>query len=316
MIAVCPRCAARYRIEREKVGPDGARVRCSRCSAVFRVLPPEAAPAHPTASPLPQARCTVLVADPDVDSAKQLAGALATWGMQANLVHDGVEAILNIQRLLPQVVVLDAALPRMFGFQVCELVKRNESLRHIMVILIGAIHHEDRYRRDPNELYGADGYVERPHLPDALRPILARLGFPAGPPLTMAAPPVQAPPPVAAAPFQAPPPPVATPRVQAPPPPVAAPLVQAPPPPAPGGDLAAVVAQVERLARVIVSDVVLYNPEKFAAAVKAGNVVEALKSDLVEGRAHFAKRADARVRDTRDFVAEALLAIARERGSA
>jgi CheY-like chemotaxis protein len=244
------------------------------------------------------------VADPDVDSAKQLAGALATWGMQANLVHDGVEAILNIQRSLPQVVVLDAALPKMFGFQVCELVKRNESLRHIKVILIGAIHDEDRYRRDPSELYGADGYVERPHLPDALGPILERLGFPARSPLTVAAPPPAASP--------SPPPPVspvaATPSSPAPAPPA--------PPAAPDGDLADVVAQVERLARVIVSDVVLYSPEKFEAALKSGNVVEAMEADLAEGRAHFAQRADARVRDTRDFVAEALLAIARDRAGA
>ncbi len=136
-------------------------MRCSRCSAVFRVRSPEGAPAPQSQVPVSKAPCLVLVADPDVDSAKQLASALATWGMKANLVHDGVEAILDIQRLLPQVVVLDAALPKMLGFQVCELVKRNESLRHIKVILIGAIHDEDRNRRDPSELYGADGPEQR-----------------------------------------------------------------------------------------------------------------------------------------------------------
>ena len=41
-----------------------------------------------------------------------------------------------------------------------------------------------------------------------------------------------------------------------------------------------------------------------------------LESELAEGRAHFAQRADPRVRDTKDFLAEALLRAARERSGA
>ena len=100
--------------------------------------------------------------------------------------------MLDIQRSLPKVVVLDAALPKMFGFQVCEIVKRNESLRGIHVVLVGAIHDQDRYRRPPRDLYGADVYVERHELPDALFPLLEGFGVPLGPPPAPAEP---APPP-------------------------------------------------------------------------------------------------------------------------
>jgi len=61
----------------------------------------------------------VLVADPDPESAKATANATASWGLRPILAHDGVEAIMTIQRTLPRVVILDAALPKMFGFQVC-----------------------------------------------------------------------------------------------------------------------------------------------------------------------------------------------------
>src|SRR5262247_2037648 len=47
MIAGCPKCAARYRIDPAKLRPEGARLRCSRCETVFRVQPdpvPAAAP--------------------------------------------------------------------------------------------------------------------------------------------------------------------------------------------------------------------------------------------------------------------------------
>ena len=40
MIAACPKCGARYRIERSRLRPEGARVRCSRCGVAFRVRPP------------------------------------------------------------------------------------------------------------------------------------------------------------------------------------------------------------------------------------------------------------------------------------
>jgi len=232
MIAACPKCSARYRIEKGRLRPEGARLRCSRCDAVFRVRPPEteSAPRPPQpevpspaaasedeasravaartsvrqtapagvetadsvrpesridlsaddGSPAPAADRDrlVLVADPMIDEGKSTASTLAAWGLQPILVHDGVEAVLTIQRTLPRTAIIDAALPKMYGFQICELLKRNESLRHINVVLVGAIHDRNRYRRSPTELYGADAYLERPQLPDALWPILHGFGLP------------------------------------------------------------------------------------------------------------------------------------------
>ena len=208
MIVACPGCSARYQIEPDRLRPEGVRLRCSRCEAVFRVSPPPAPaetasspPASAPPIPVPQPEASgepapslpppmsrptppeiasppidrermVLIADPEVEQGKSTASALAQWGLQPTLVHDGVEAILAIQRLLPRAIVIDAALPKMFGFQICEIVKRNESLREIHVVLVGAIHNRTRYRRPPEEIYGADAYIERQDLPDSLRSIL------------------------------------------------------------------------------------------------------------------------------------------------
>jgi len=200
MIAACPKCGARYRIEKGKLRREGTRLRCSRCEAVFRVSPPPAqteraeAIAIPEVAPEPvrtsaqeslggtdaERERLVLVADAEVEAGKAIAAALVEGGLQPVLVHDGVEAILAIQRTLPRAVVLDAGLPKMFGFQVCELMKRNESLRHIQVLLIGAIHQRDRYRRAPSEIYGADAYLERHQLRENLLPTLRSFGIPVG----------------------------------------------------------------------------------------------------------------------------------------
>ena len=213
MVAGCPKCSARYRVDADRIGPDGAKLRCTKCSAVFLVRAPKPVEvAEPAPTPVPQAapetvaappapvetsapteapappepvagvdrERLVLIADPDDARGKASAEAVERWGLQPHLVQDGVEAMLAIQRLLPRAVVLDAALPKMFGFQVCEVVKRNESLRDTVVVLVGAIHHQSRYRRDPADLYGADVYIEQPDLPDGLHAILREGGLPMG----------------------------------------------------------------------------------------------------------------------------------------
>ena len=75
------------------------------------------------------------------------------------------------------------------------------------------------------------------------------------------------------------------------------------------------IAKAERLARIVVSDIILYNPEKFEAAVRAGNVAEAMAVELAEGRSLFIGRIEASVREHRDFLIEELLRVARERES-
>jgi predicted Zn finger-like uncharacterized protein len=442
MIAACPKCQTRYRVETEKLGPEGARLRCSQCSAVFRVRLPDATPSsvpvvpvveaptpaasrsleapsaqapssttnpasagafgagarsEPQASEAHQVRVPagnqprsaegrpvartsdslggdaphfdrdrlVLVAHPNTDACKRIAEALEAEGVQVLVAHDGVEAILSIQRAQPRAVVLDAALPKMFGFQVCELVKRNESLRVIHVCLMGAIHKEDRYRRAPNEIYGADFYCEPPAVPGALIDWLGRMGLPLRsrgsrptPPndtsaleapsdeIALEAPSSQVPRSVtnlasagassagarseakSAEPSEAH-------KARVPEgiqprsaegrsvTPAAAPAAPAAPAKltigrvgAPADPLTAERAQAERLARIIVSDIVLYNEEKFTAAIRSGNALEALSNELEEGRALFRERIDARIREERDFLADELARVARTRGMA
>jgi predicted Zn finger-like uncharacterized protein len=338
MIAACPQCGARYRIERERLPAQGARLRCSRCEAIFRVNAPRAESAaeppretRATESPVPKApvaeapRRIVLVADPDIEAGKLLAASLAGWGIEPVLVHDGVEAILSIQRTLPSLVVLEASLPKMFGFQVCELMKRNEQLRAIPVVLVGSIHHRERYRRQAAETYGADAYLERPALAASLLAMLRQRGI-----LAAEAPSSEAG--MREASLQPAPTPVASPLPAAdrapktPPPPepravealAAAPMRPEPTAPAPVLDpeLAADLARAERLARIIVSDIVLYNPERFEAALRSGDVVEAMATEMEEGRTHFRERIAERIRERKDFLGEELRRVARLRGIA
>jgi predicted Zn finger-like uncharacterized protein len=360
MIAGCPKCGARYRVDRENLGGAGARLRCAKCEAVFRVRAPEAGQAlsektqlSPIPAPLrepaqaeakPPARVAVaappaaqiappptappepvgdlvLIAIPEPEIAQQLALSLAARGLRSVVVHDGVEAMLEIQRKLPKAAIVAAHLPKMYGFQICELVKRNDNLRGTWLVLVGAIHNQDRYRRPAGETYGADVYLEMPELPDGVFPLLAQGGVRIEAQAARSAPAAGAR--RETAPVSPPAPKRAPPLAQASqtPLPLASHTPLAPSAPSAPSAAARVAdgleeqrAKAERLARIIVSDIVLYNEQKFAAALRQGNVVEALDADLSEGRHLFQDRIDARVRGERDFLADELVRIAKQRG--
>jgi len=106
-----------------------------------------------------------------------------------------------------------------------------------------------------------------------------------------------------AAPAAAPTAPTAAPAAAAPTAPTAAPAAASPE-----------VEKGQRLARIIVSDVILYNQEKFDAGVRAGNVVDALRAELEEGYALFAQRVDANVCEPREYLQRELVRVARSRG--
>lgn len=357
MVAGCPKCSARYRVDVDRVGPDGAKLRCTKCSAVFLVRLPKpsasapvevrvAPPAAPSSTGAQGAAVAseskegvptrlVIIADPDEERGKASAEAVQRWGLIPHVVHDGVEAMLAIQRMLPSTVVLDAALPKMLGFQVCEVLKRNGSLRHIRVVLVGAIHHEARDRRGPSALYGADVYIERPDLPDGLLPILREAGLrlvddvagaPEGSQPIVCGPAVSAP--VGS---------VVEARSAQRGVPEVAPVLPLPqtlelnldksfsspgPEPTFGTDVRVAepatreVAEdqeraeererARRLARIAVSEMVLYQPEKFERAAREGTLEQALGLEIQEARALLCQRIGEEVRAETDFIIDEL----------
>jgi CheY-like chemotaxis protein len=66
------------------------------------------------------------------------------------------------------------------------------------------------------------------------------------------------------------------------------------------------VAAAERLARIIVSDIILYNQEKFQRAAAEGTVASALDAELMEASVLFRQRIPEEVRANRDFLVEEL----------
>ena len=67
MIARCPQCQTRYRVAREKIGRGGARIRCSQCTAQFKVALPEPPTAAPATKEAPAPTARILLAEADAE---------------------------------------------------------------------------------------------------------------------------------------------------------------------------------------------------------------------------------------------------------
>jgi len=91
---------------------------------------------------------------------------LADEGVDIQTVGDGQTALDTIRQRRPQLVVLDAMMPRMNGFDVCAAVKNDLSLHDVYVIILTAKGQE--YDRQRGEQVGANLYMTKPFDPDEL----------------------------------------------------------------------------------------------------------------------------------------------------
>ena len=64
---------------------------------------------------------------------------------------------------------------------------------------------------------------------------------------------------------------------------------------------AAEVEKARRFARIVISDIVLYNQEAVAEGIAKGTLFELLKDDVSEGRALYDKRVPETIRASKDY---------------
>jgi DNA-binding response OmpR family regulator len=112
----------------------------------------------------------IIAVDDDPDILKLLERALGSAGHTVAVAHDGREAEEMLKATRYDLVVLDAMLPHVHGFEICAQLKANPRTRNIPVILVSAVYRGWRYAHDARETFGADEYLEKPfHIVDLLR---------------------------------------------------------------------------------------------------------------------------------------------------
>src|SRR5256885_15578925 len=121
---------------------------------------------------------------------------LKSAGYVVDLARDGREAEQKLSSERYDLVVLDAMLPHVHGFEICARLKASARTRTTPVILVSAVYRGWRYAHDARETFGANEYIEKPfHILDLLRRGEKMPPRPPAPPAPARPPPRPAPPP-------------------------------------------------------------------------------------------------------------------------
>jgi CheY-like chemotaxis protein len=81
----------------------------------------------------------ILVVDDNKDAAESTAFLLRVWGYEVEVAADGPSAVLKAQARLPEVVLLDIALPGMNGYEVARRLRNLPASLHLWIIAISGV---------------------------------------------------------------------------------------------------------------------------------------------------------------------------------
>jgi len=113
----------------------------------------------------------VLVVDDNVDAADSLAMLLKSDGHEAETAYSADMALEAVERLRPEIVLLDVGLPQIDGYEIARHLRANNTVPGMRLIaLTGYGRKEDRERA---RAAGFDEHLLKPANVDALRQLLA-----------------------------------------------------------------------------------------------------------------------------------------------
>jgi two-component system cell cycle response regulator DivK len=120
------------------------------------------------ASPRP-AKCVLLV-DDSADTRTMYSLYFQFRGLRVTTAIDGMEALQTLDIKLPDVIVIDLAMPRITGWDVIRELKGNPRTRHVPILALSG-----QGTRASAMMAGADAYQAKPCTPEDLLREVVRL---------------------------------------------------------------------------------------------------------------------------------------------
>lgn len=106
----------------------------------------------------------ILVVEDDTSQADQLRQILSGQGFQVDVAFDGYSALSQVRAILPDLLVLDAVLPKVTGFHLARLIKFDEKLKKIPILMLTVLNQQADKER--GKQVGVDLYLTKPFTED------------------------------------------------------------------------------------------------------------------------------------------------------
>ena len=108
----------------------------------------------------------VLVVEDYQDAREMYAAYLQFSGYRVAEATNGIEALEQANELMPDIILMDLALPKMDGWEATRRLKMSDKTRHIPIVALTG--HALAGHAEGARQAGCDSFVTKPCLPDAL----------------------------------------------------------------------------------------------------------------------------------------------------
>lgn len=108
----------------------------------------------------------VMVVDDSNTIRKSAEVFLRQAGCQVSLAESGYEALALVEDAKPQLIFLDIIMPRLDGYQTCQLLKSNSEYRDIPIVMLSS--KDGLFDQARGQLAGANEYMTKPFARDEL----------------------------------------------------------------------------------------------------------------------------------------------------
>ena len=102
----------------------------------------------------------ILIVDDNAQNAELLQAYLEPLDCRVRIAVDGVDALEQVDKQHPDLILLDIMMPRMSGFEVCRRLKNNPETKDIPVVMVTALNELADVERGVDS--GADDFLSKP----------------------------------------------------------------------------------------------------------------------------------------------------------
>jgi len=104
----------------------------------------------------------ILIADYDKDSLESLSELFSTQGLEVIPASDGQAAYDLYKSKAPDVILIEAMLPKIHGFDLTKII-HDETEGALPVIILTGLYKGSQYRNEALRFFGAVDYFEKPY---------------------------------------------------------------------------------------------------------------------------------------------------------
>ena len=104
----------------------------------------------------------ILIVHYDPRSLDRLRKTLEENDFEVKVARDGTSAMVSFLEDEPDLVLLEAMLPKVHGFEVCADLKKTRMGRQTPVLIMSTIYKGRKYRHEAMNTHGADDFIEMP----------------------------------------------------------------------------------------------------------------------------------------------------------